>query len=232
MPRLTCLSLTLTLALACSTVACAGYAPDEPPSGHRDIDKVNGGIKLPAGSSAGDVSTVNGGIGIGDRSRADKVETVNGGIELGDSVALESIEGVNGGITAGRDLHVQRGIETVNGGVRLGSGAEIGGDLSTVNGSILLDHAKVAGRVEMAAGLIDTGRGSQLGGITVSKPGGSGNWNKNKLPRVIVGPDSVVSGDIVLERETELYVHQSAKIGAVRGGSARPYSGDQPELSN
>ncbi len=229
MMRLTCTSLTLALALACSTVACAGQAPEPPGSGHRDIDKVNGGIKLPAGSSAGDVSTVNGGISLGDGSRAGQVENVNGGIDLGDSVTVESIEGVNGGIDAGKELQVKRGIETVNGGVRLAAGADVGGDLTTVNGSIELDHARIAGRIEIAAGSIDTGRGSHIGGIKVSKPGGS-NWNNNRLPRVIIGPDSVVSGDIVLERETELYVHDSARIGAVRGGSARPYSGDRPEL--
>jgi hypothetical protein len=232
MTRLISLSLSLTLALACSAAACAAYSPDEPVSGHRDIDKVNGGITLPAGSTVGDISTVNGGISLGSNSRADKVENVNGGIDFGDSVSVESIEGVNGGIQAGKDLHVQRGIETVNGGVQLGAGAVIGGDLITVSGGIELDHAQVAGSIEMTAGSIDTGRGSHIGSIKVDRTNGVGNGRKQKLPRVIVGPDSVVSGDIVLERETELYVHQSARIGAVRGGSAQRYSGDRPELPN
>lgn len=229
MPRPISTGLSLMFVLACVSTACASYSPDEPLTGRHDISKVNGGIDLQPGSVLGDVSTVNGGISLGSGSRADQVENVNGGIQLGDSVMVESVEGVNGGIQAGRDLQVRHGIETVNGGVELGPGAEVGGDVVTVNGGVRLDHARIAGRIEMVSGTIDTGRGSQIGGIQVNKPNGSGNGPKSKLPRVIVGPDSVVSGDIVLERETELYVHRSAKIGAVRGGSARRYSGDPAE---
>lgn len=229
MPRTTLPRLCLMLLLAGSFAACAAHERDEPAepvTGQRDISKVNGGIELRPGSEAGDVSTVNGGLRFGSNSRARKVDNVNGGIQFGDSVTVEEVTGVNGGISAGRDLRVEHGIDTVNGGVHLGSGAEIGGDLSTVNGGVTLERARINGRLQMSSGTIDTGSGSTIGGIVVSRPNGSSkNWGRK--PRVVVGPDSVV-GDIELERETELFVHRSARTGTVSGGSAVIYTGDVP----
>jgi hypothetical protein len=225
-PVRVCLLLSLA---ACAAVAQAGNRSHDADGDHRDISKVNGGVELPANASAGDISTVNGGIRMGARSRAGEVENVNGGIELDEAVTVAGLSGVNGGITAGADLHVEGDVSTVNGGLQFGPGTEIGGNLSAVNGGIALDHAHIAGKVEFYNGELDTGRESRLDrGITVKKPQGGWNAKRQTPPRIIVGPGSVVSGDIVLERETELFVHQSAKIGRVSGGTPKTYSGDQP----
>jgi hypothetical protein len=67
------------------------------------------------------------------------------------------------------------------------------------------------------------------GGILVQKPS-SGWWNsgKERLPRIVVGPNSVVEGPLVFEREVELFVHTTAKIGPVTGATAQAYTDELP----
>ena len=67
------------------------------------------------------------------------------------------------------------------------------------------------------------GVGSRVGGgIRVDKP--TGNWNlqigKQKIPRVVIGPNAVVDGPLVFEREVKLYVHGSARTGKITGATA------------
>ncbi len=219
-------ALMAAVLLCCASMACIArdYATDD----GRSISHVNSGIDLAAGSVAGDLETVNGGISIGDNSQVGAIETVNGGFTLGDSVRIESLEGVNGGIKAGRELRIERGIETVNGGIELGSGAEIGGGIETVNSAIVLDHARIGGSVSFASGELDTGTDTRIDGdIHVEKANG---WHRkqSRKPRVVIGPQSVVRGSIVLEQETELWVHDSATVGSVQGGNAQRYSGSAP----
>jgi len=52
--------------------------------------------------------------------------------------------------------------------------------------------------------------------------------NKNRIPKVIVGPDSEIKGSVIAHQEIELYVHESAKINGIVGADAIYFSGDQP----
>jgi len=123
-----------------------------------------------------------------------------------------AIKTVNGGIFVDRGGQVQRGIETVNGAIGVVD-TDLGGGIETVNGDITV------------------GVGSHvMGGIRVEKPGKS--WGvrlgKPKVPRVVIGPNAVVEGALVFEREVTLYVHQSARIGAVSGATAQRYNSASP----
>jgi len=67
------------------------------------------------------------------------------------------------------------------------------------------------------------------GGLKVNKP--TSNWmpirfGSNRKPRIVIGPNAVVDGDLVFEREVVLYVHASARIGKVTG--ATPVAFDTP----
>ncbi|MEJ1966759.1 MAG: hypothetical protein WDO56_36525 [Gammaproteobacteria bacterium] len=46
------------------------------------------------------------------------------------------------------------------------------------------------------------------------------------IPRVVIGPGSVVQGTLMFDREVKLYVNDTAKIGPVEGATAQMYSGD------
>jgi DUF4097 and DUF4098 domain-containing protein YvlB len=203
--------LAFAVALACSLPAMAAD----------DISKVNGSIEASAGRSYGDLETVNGAVRIGEGVQAGGASTVNGSITVGDGARVGSLETVNGGIRLGRDVQVAQGIETVNGSVFVDQGGTVGGGIETVNGAIGLVRTEVAGSLETVNGDITVGIGSHLrGGITVQRAHGWFQGAPKRKPRVIIGPDAVVDGPLVFERDVTLYVHKSARTGPVTGAEA------------
>lgn len=189
------------LLLALSLVCTSAWADE-------DVSKVNGKISADAGKTYGALETVNGPIEIGAGAQTKNVETVNGGIRIGDNARTGGVETVNGSITPGQKVIVSGGLETVNGSIGL-VGTELGKGIETVNGDITV------------------GVGSHVrGGIEVSKPSFGFSFQPSRKPRVVIGPDAVVDGPLHFEREVNLYVHRSAKIGAVSGATARSFDSD------
>jgi DUF4097 and DUF4098 domain-containing protein YvlB len=195
----------------------------------RDIDKVNGNITAQAGQAYGDLSTVNGGIDLERGTRAEDVETVNGGIEAGADVAAGDVSTVNGGIRFGQRARIAGSVETVNGGIYVDRGSRVQRGVATVNGAIGLVDTDVGGEIETVNGDVTVGAGSSVkGGIHVEKPGRMGlQWGKQRVPRIVIGPGAVVEGPLVFDREVVLYVHASARTGAIRGAVARRYEGER-----
>lgn len=193
-----------------------------------DISKVNGGITAEAGHRYGDLDTVNGGISVRTGAVAGSVETVNGGVTLDDGAQVRSAETVNGGVRAGERVKVAQDAETVNGGIRFGFHSQVGGDVATVNGGITLKQTEVGGQVRTVSGDITIGARSRIrGGILVEKSHGI-SFGKQRVPRVVIGPNAVVDGPVVFERKAELFVHPTAKIGPVTGVKAQPYTDSLP----
>lgn len=230
------LALGLITALALSGPALA----------EKSIDRVFGGIEAERGQEYGSLETVNGGIRIRDGARVRSAETVNGGIRIGNDADVGDAETVNGGIRVGSGSRV-RSVETVNGGITLDSGAQIADDAATVNGGIRAERqVRIGGNVETVNGTIDltataVGGGIETtngdirldagttieGGLRVRKP--QSLWwssNRSRDPRVVLGPDVVVKGPLVFEREVELRIHPSAKHGPISGATAKPLDGD------
>lgn len=217
--------LTRTLAFAlCVIFSAAVQAGSTGP----DIDKVNGSIRIDEGQLAGDLETVNGSIRLAHHAKADSADTVNGSIEIGDDSELKSAETVNGAVSLGQRARVRGDVESINGAITLERGAEIGGKVSNVNGRIRTEAARVGGSIETVAGDIEIGADSRIdGGLLVEKPSGW-SWGKQKVPRVVIGPNAIVQGRLVFHREVELYVSSSARIGAVEGATARTFGGATP----
>lgn len=192
-----------------------------------NIDKVNGAITAEAGTAYGNLSTVNGSIRIEDGVSADSAETVNGGITVGDNAQVGNLETVNGGVHLGKQVSVSEGVETVNGGISLGSGSRVERSVETVNGAIRLDQAEV-GRIETVNGDILIGADSVVhDGIVVDKSHGWSLFKQRRIPRVVIGANARVDGELVFKREVELLVHPSATIGKVIGAAAKPYDGEE-----
>ena len=219
-------SLLFVALLALSSVASA--AGHDGPG--RDIDKVNGSITASAGEAYGDLSTVNGGIDLERGARVGDVETVNGGIEAADDVGARSVSTVNGAIRFGKQARIDGDVETVNGGIFIDRGGNVRDDVSTVNGAIGLVDTDLGGGIETVNGDVTVGAGSHVkGGIHVEKPSGNGmQWGKQRIPRIVIGPNAVVDGPLVFEREVKLYVHASARVGSVTGATAVRYDGATP----
>ena len=219
-------SLLFVALLALSSVASA--AGHDGPG--RDIDKVNGSITASAGEAYGDLSTVNGGIDLERGARVGDVETVNGGIEAADDVGAHSVSTVNGAIRFGKQARIDGDVETVNGGIFIDHGGNVRDDVSTVNGAIGLVDTDLGGGIETVNGDVTVGVGSHVkGGIHVEKPSGNGmQWGKQRIPRIVIGPNAVVDGPLVFERDVVLYVHNTARTGSVRGATPTSYSTATP----
>lgn len=208
-------ALLLTLALAAT-----------PALAQQDVSTVNGSVSADAGQAYGDLETVNGSVSIAAGATVEDASTVNGSITVGDKAQAASLETVNGAIRIGKDVQVRKDVETVNGSIFTDRGTTIGGNVDTVNGAIGLVGTQLAGGIETVNGDITVGIGSHVkGGIKVEKPRG---WSMKprRDPRIIIGPNAVVEGPLVFERPVTLYVHTSARIGAVTGATAKPFSTD------
>jgi hypothetical protein len=193
----------------------------------RHIDKINGRIVAEAGQQYGNLDTVNGSIELGNGVRAADVETVNGSIRGGNDVAAADVSTVNGSIHLGERARIGGSVETVNGSLFIGRGGDVRGGVSTVNGGIGLVDTDVSGDVGTVNGDITVGAGSHVrGGIKVEQPGKTWlpRFGKPRVPRIVVGPNAVVDGPLVFEREVRLHVHASARIGPVTGATAQRYA--------
>ncbi len=216
----------LFLALALTTSSSFAHGDGD----SKDISKVNGSIHADSGQTYGDLDTVNGSIRIDAGSTVGNVETVNGAVSSEDKAVLASASTVNGAIKLGAQSRVEGNVETVNGGITVGKLSELKGNhLSTVNGKVLIYQSTIHGRVSTVNGDITVGSHTKIhGGILVDKPTGL-SWGKPKIPRVLIGPNAVVKGDLVFKRDVELVVHSSAKIGKVTGATAIVYTDKIPD---
>ena len=163
-------------------------------------------------------------------ARPEGINKVNGGIIASAGQTYGDLETVNGGIQIEAGVHAGNAA-TVNGSIKVAERAQTG-DLGTVNGGIRLDReVQVDGGMETVNGDITVGVGSHVhGGIKIEKP--TSNWlpismGKRRPPRIIIGPNAVVDGPLVFERDVRLYVHKTAKIGSVSGATAVPYDGER-----
>jgi DUF4097 and DUF4098 domain-containing protein YvlB len=228
----------VVLISAIFTASAFAGGPEHDAGHHGDVSKVNRSISIEQGGRAGDVETVNGSITIGDDAIVESAETVNGSVRIGANGQAQSLETVNGSISVGAKTVVSDGIETVNGAITLADDAASLDRIETVNGRIELGARAQAGAgIELVNGDVELKNAARVtGNIVVRKPNSFGWFNSNnKPPKVILGPNAVVSGDLVFEREVELYMHTTAKItgkqhGPLVGGKVVSFSGDRPNI--
>ena len=195
----------------------------------QEISKVNGSIDVATGEVRADVSTVNGSIKLGNAAKADDVTTVNGEIALGNNASAKDVTTVNGGIKVGSGARIASDATTVNGSVFVADHGVVGGDVTTVNGGIGLVRAEVGGDVATVNGDVTVGIGSHVKGKLLVKKATNNSVlpisiGPNRIPRIIVGPNAVVDGELQFEREVKLYVHKSARVGKITGATAVAYS--------
>lgn len=196
---------------------------------------VNGSITVGEGAAVtAGLETVNGAIRIAENAVVEDVETVNGSIKVGSGVKAEDIEGVNGAIRIGENVTIEGEVSVVNGKIGVNAGSTISNDLSNVNGEISITGAEIGGNLSTVNGdVLLTEGASLLGDLMIEKPGGI-NWGKSnsRKPKIIIGPGSKVGGEIIAEREVELYISETAEVGGVSGimsmEQAVRFSGERP----
>lgn len=196
---------------------------------------VNGSISVGSGAIVtGDLETVNGAIRIDANATVEGVETVNGSIKVASGVTTEDIEGVNGTIRIGENVTIVGEVSVVNGKIGVDAGSTISQDLSNVNGEISITGAEIRGDLSTVNGDVSLSDGANLhGNLKIEKPGGI-NWGRgnSRKPRIVIGPGSKVGGEIIIEREVELYISDTAEVGGVSGvmsmDQAVRFSGKRP----
>ncbi len=214
-------AIGLTIAMGASLTSPAAAAEE-------NISKVSGSIRVDSGTTVGNLNTVNGSIKAGANARSGNISTVNGSIEVADGTKAGQLSTVNGSIRGGRDVHAGNA-STVNGQIFFDRGSAIRGDIGTVNGAIGVVGTRVDGGIEITNGDLTVGANSHVrGGIHYNKPGRQWFSFSSRSPRVVIGPGATVDGALVFERDVNLLVHETARIGEVRGATAATYSGARP----
>lgn len=196
------------------------------------VKTTNGQVRLKERVTARDVISTNGGITIGEESSVERVSTTNGNIALHRGAQARAAHSTNGSISIDENVQVAGDAQTTNGSIIIKRGARVGGNVKTTNGRIALERARVDGGLSTNNGDVEVGANSHVGkGITIGKSGGrlfNLFGNSNRPPKIIIGPNAVVSGSLVFEREVELYVSESAKIGPVTGATPVMFKGERP----
>jgi cytoskeletal protein CcmA (bactofilin family) len=189
---------------------------------------INGPVTVAEGQKTGDVTTVNGAVKVEDGATVGAAMTVNGSVVLGANVTAGSVKTVNGEVSVGSASRVSGNVMTVNGAVILDEHADVIGKIANVNGAIRLTSAHVGGGIGTVSGDIDVGDGSRVdGGIRVEKPDFS--TEPQHVPRIVIGPNTVVNGPLRFEREVQLYISDSAQVGGpIEGATPQKYAGEQP----
>lgn len=195
---------------------------------------VNGSISVGEGAIVnGSVDTVNGTIRVDENAKIDDAGTVNGSVRLASGVTAGDVSSVNGSIRVGENVIIDGEVSVVNGKISLDKGTQVAKSVSNVNGQMTIVGAQIGGNLETVSGDIMLTEGSTLvGDLIVEKPGGW-NWGKKRrIPKIVIGPNSTVAGNIELEQKVELYISDSAEVGGVSGemsmDDAVRFSGAKP----
>jgi cytoskeletal protein CcmA (bactofilin family) len=189
---------------------------------------VNGDIRVGRDADAGssDFKTVNGSIRVEDGATVSDCATVNGKLVFGDNTETGDLKTVNGNLRLGRDARVNGRIQLVNGSIELSSGTIVSRDVETVNGKIEMWGTEVGGDlINVNGGMLVT-EGSIVKGDLIVRE--ASDDPHSKPPRIIIGPDSEIEGELVFERPVKLYIHETARTGPISGAEAESFSGDEP----
>lgn len=218
----------LALLAGCGNVV-GGFSLEDGSTHEGNVSVVNGGIDVGRDCVVnGRLKSVNGSVAVGESSSVGDIANVNGSIRIGRGVRVGGgIESVNGSVDLGEELAVENDIETVNGRIVVAAGSEIGGGLSSVNGRIEVAGSRVGSIMSHNGGILLESGTEIAGGITMKKPSG-GSLGVGSPPRVVIGRNVRVEGELTFEREVRLHVHESAHIGPVSGADPVRYSGERP----
>lgn len=225
------------LALALVTLPLLALVPvaAAPP---RDIRVVNGDAIVKPGDTVGHVSTVNGDVRIGADASALSARSTNGEVHVGTGASVGPIETTNGAIVLGPKA-TSGALRCVNCTIQVGPEAVLTGGAQNVNGMLRAEGANLGGTVETTTGRILLLAGTRLDGtIRVAPPrDGAGTGGLGGLPGVagwmelaggsaatiVLGPEVTVTQPVVLDGETEVYVHETARV-TIRGARAIRYA--------
>ncbi|HVB89433.1 MAG TPA: hypothetical protein VND97_04475, partial [Beijerinckiaceae bacterium] len=174
----------------------------------------NGAITVGAHCHIGGaITATNGAVRLGEGSVIDgKASTGNGSISLYDAHVAGGLATRSGAVTIGPGSRVEGGVKTVDSSVTVGAGAHVKGGLvvEASSNASCVSNCTSNGSSSLFTWLFGSGAGSE------------------RPPRIVIGPGAVVEGALDFRRSVDLYVSDRAKIGPVKGATAKTFSGDEP----
>lgn len=213
------------------------------------IDTGSGSVRLGNNTQAGAIDTGSGGIEIGSDVHVEGIDTGSGDVRGGDRVIVDGrIDTGSGSVSFGAGSSIRGDIDTGSGSVRLGAGSAVSGGIDTGSGEVQIEGTRVGGKVDTGSGDI-TLADSRVDGDLATSTGRvtlSGNsvvtgdlivrkskcwglcWGNDRPTRIVIGASASVIGEIRIEREAELWVHETARIGRVSGAQVQRFSGERP----
>jgi predicted acyltransferase (DUF342 family) len=186
-----------------------------------ELATVSGDIDVDAGVEAKSVNSVSGDVTIGANVTIDQATTVSGDLQVADKVRTGELTTVSGNLTVGRDAVIGGSVTSVSGSIFVDRGGKIEGDVTSVSGDIGLVQTEVTGDITFVSSNVTVGVGSHVKGhVQLKKPKNVFGSKRSQLPRVVIGPNAVVDGPLDFEMPVKLYVHSTAKTGAISGATA------------
>ncbi|HEU0096666.1 MAG TPA: hypothetical protein VFQ52_09435 [Rhizomicrobium sp.] len=220
----------LWLALAAAAPALAqqginnisGDIQTQPGQTYGGLNSISGNIHVASHAEVRSAHTVSGNVTVDTGARAGDIATTSGHLKVADNARTGDLKSVSGNLALGRSVQVEGGLASVSGNIFADRGSKIDGGVVTVSGSIGLVQTEVNGDIVFVSGDVTVGVNSHVSGrITLKKP----TYSKpSRPPRVVIGPNAVVDGSLEFGLPVKLYVHSTAKIGAVTGASAIPFT--------
>jgi len=184
---------------------------------------------------------------VADEARVGAIDVGSGNVRLGSGVHTRRIDTGSGNVKGGAGAQIEGDIDTGSGSVNLGVGSKVG-KIDTGSGDVSLEAVAVSGTINTGSGdidLVDTAVSGSLetsrgnielegnthinGDLIVRKDICSGFCNDDAEPsKIVIGASVRVQGEVKIERDVELWVHQNAQIGRVTGAEVKRFSGERP----
>lgn len=211
------IALTLATGLSLMTSGCMVYVGGGSDSAH--VSGVFGNINIDPNSLQGNLSMVNGNVTVGHHSQVKNISTVNGDITVAEHVSMKHAETVNGNIHGESHIQSSGNVTTVNGNIVFQSDSQVQGEVTTVNGTITLNGTLVDSDVVSTNGDIQLKQKTLIKGNVYYRESDSwgASWfsDTSNLPKLEIDEDSVIEGDIILERPVELLYQPASLKGQV-----------------
>lgn len=200
----------------------SGDVQTQPGQKYGGLNTVSGDVRVARGVEAGGVHSVSGDITVEAGAKIGNAATTSGNLTVADDSQTGGLKSVSGNIALGRKVVVDGDLASVSGNLFADHGSRIGGDVSTVSGDVGLVQTEVDGDITFVSSDVTVGVGSHVKGrLHLKKPTYS---NLKRPPRVVVGPNAVIDGPLDFELPVTLYVHSSAKVGAITGATPIAFS--------
>jgi Putative adhesin len=169
---------------------------------------------------------------LGARAVSAVIDTGSGDVALGPQAQSRDIDTGSGSVTMENGARVIGGIDTGSGNVRA-VGSDVSADIDTGSGNILLENSRVGGRAVTRSGRVELSGNTRINGSLEVRSNECGGWfsigcDKNPRTTVVIGAGVEIRGPIIIRDNVILYVHSTARIGSVLGGSAIRFNAERP----